>query len=185
VRITGIYLYVKTAATPASRTDDDVYLGLVGTIGGREFLLDRRNLPTDSEVRFMWGEVMSLHADRVKPSVGTTVICQPNLTHVYLRKHGFPTSAADDAWNMEDAFVFLQTDDGQIFVYVATGPEQLSRENGLVVYLAQSGHYGDLANRQLTLVATPASCAKADEADARRATMARLMGTTEGKGEAS
>lgn len=184
MRITGIYLYVKTAATPYSRTDDDIYLGLVGTIGGREFLLDRPNLPTGSERRFMWGQVMSLHADVEKASVGTTVICQPNLTHVYLRKHGFPTSATDDAWNMEDAFVFLETEDGQVFVYVVTGPEQLSRENGQIVYLAQSGHYGDLANRQLTLIDTPASCARADEAGTRRATIARLMGSKEnGEGQ--
>jgi hypothetical protein len=173
MRVTGIYLSLTTGSQDWAGTDDALYLGLAGTVGGREFFIDSGPLSANATKTFKWGDAV-FNADVEKPSVGGTVICRPNLTHVYLRKHGPGSRRADNAWKMESAFVFIVSEEaGTTDVFVTTGPEQLSYETGLIVYLAQSAHLGEYMNRQIPVLDTPASCGR-DEAPTRRQLFERL-----------
>jgi hypothetical protein len=172
MRVTGIYLSVTTGSQAWAGTDDALYLGLAGTVGGREFYLDTNGLSANSTKTFKWGDA-TFNADVEKASVGGTVICRPNLTHVYLRKHGPGSRRSDNAWSMESAFVFIVSDEsGTTDVFVTTGPEQLSYETGLTVYLAQTAHLGEYMNRQIPVLDTAASCGR-DDATKRRALIER------------
>lgn len=172
MRVTGIYLSVTTGSQTWAGTDDALYLGLAGTVGGREFYLDTNGLSANTTKTFKWGHA-SFNADVEKASVGGTVICRPNLTHVYLRKHGPGSRRADNAWQMASAFVFIVSDEsGTTDVFVTTGPEQISYETGLIVYLAQTAHLGEYLNRQIPVLDTPASCGR-DDTTERRALLER------------
>jgi hypothetical protein len=176
MRVTGIYLSVTTGSEDWAGTDDALYLGLAGTVGGREFYLDTGRLSANTTKTFKWGDAI-FNADVVKASVGGTVICRPNLTHVYLRKHGAGSRRADNAWKLASAFLFIVSDESPTTdVFVTTGPEQLSFETGLVVYLAQTAHLGEYVNRQIPVLDTPATCGK-DEAEARRALLEQAKKT--------
>lgn len=172
MRVTGIYLSLTTGAESWAATDDALYLGLAGTIGGREFFVDAGRLAAGSRKTFKWGEA-SFPADVEKASVGGTVICRPNLTHVYLRKLGLGSRRADNAWQLDNAFVYIVSDEAATTdVFVTTGPEQLSYETGLIVYLAQSAHLGEYMNRQIPVLDSAASCGR-ETASARAALVAR------------
>jgi hypothetical protein len=167
MRVTGIYLSLTTGSEAWAGTDDALYLGLAGTVGGREFFIDTGRLSANTTKTFKWGDA-TFNADVEKPSVGGTVICRPNLTHVYLRKHGLGSRRADNAWKMQEAFVFIVSDESATTdVFVTTGPEQLSYETGLIVYLAQSAHLGEYINRQIPVADGPASCGRDDVAKRR------------------
>lgn len=173
MQITGIYLFVKTGPESWARTDDALYLGIVGTVGGREFHLDTPSLEAGTQKTFKWGEA-SFRADVVNPSLGGTVICRPNVTHVYLRKHGGATRGIDNAWNMAEAFVFIEAEGlGTTDVYVTTGPEKLSFETGQIVYMAQSAHLGEYFDKRIPVTGA-AECSRAD-AQARAATIKRVL----------
>lgn len=174
MNITGIYVSVRTGPASWARTDDALYLGIVGTVGGREFHLDTPSLEAGTTKSFKWGEA-SFAADVAKESIGGTVICRPNVTHVYLRKHGAGSRNTDNAWNMAEAFVFIVARGaGTTDVYVTTGPETLSFETGQIVYLAQSAHLGEYFNKQIPVVPGAAECSR-DDADARAATITRML----------
>jgi hypothetical protein len=99
-RVTGNYLSLTTGPEAWAGTDDAPYLGLAGTVGGREFFVDTGRLGANTTKTFKWGNA-TFNADVEKVSVGGTVICRPNLTHVYLRKHGLGSRRADNAWKMQ------------------------------------------------------------------------------------
>jgi len=167
MRVTGIYLSLTTGPETWAGTDDALYLGLAGTVGGREFFIDAGRLAANTTKTFKWGNA-SFNADVEKASVGGTIICRPNLTHVYLRKHGLGSRSADNAWKMQSAFVFIVSDQSATTdVFVTTGPEPLSYETGLIVYLAQSAHLGEYINRQIPVVDGPASCGRDDVVERR------------------
>jgi hypothetical protein len=172
VRVTGIFLSLTTGSQSWAGTDDALYLGLAGTVGGREFFLDSGSLAANTTRTFRWGD-SSFAADVVKNSVGGTVICRPNLTHVYLRKLGLGSRAADNALMLANAFVFIDSDESATTdVFVTTGPEQLSFETGLIVYLAQTAHLGEYMNKQIPVLDSAASCGR-ETSSARAALMAR------------
>jgi hypothetical protein len=174
VRITGIYFSLTTGSQSWAGTDDALYFGLAGTVGGREFFLDTGPLAPNTTKTFHWGN-SAFPADVEKDSVGGTVICRPNLTHVYLRKLGLGSRRADNALMVANAFAFLESDEsGTTDVFVTTGPEQLSFETGLVVYLAQTAHLGEYINRQIPVLDTAASCGR-ETSTARAAVAARAM----------
>jgi hypothetical protein len=99
-RVTGNYLSLATGPEAWAGTDDALYLGLAGTVGGREFFVDTGRLGANTTKTFKWGNA-TFNADVEKASVGGTVICRPHLTHVYLRKHGLGSRRADNAWKMQ------------------------------------------------------------------------------------
>jgi hypothetical protein len=114
--------------------------------------------------------------------MGGTVICRPNVTHVYLRKHGGATRVSDNAWNMAEAFVFILAQGlGTTDVYVTTGPEKLSFETGQIVYMAQSAHLGEYFDKRIPVLPTAADCSPADT-QARAATIKRVL-TLAGRSE--
>ena len=173
MRVTGIYLSVTTGSQTWAGTDDALYFGLAGTVDGREFYLDTKGLSANTTKTFKWGKA-SFNADVEKASVGGTVICRPNLTHVYLRKYGLGSRRADNAWQMASAFAFIVSDEsGTTDVFVTTGPEHISYETGLIVYLAQTAHLGEYLNRQIPVLDTPASCGR-DDTTERRALLERV-----------
>lgn len=166
VRVTGIYLSITTGSQAWAATDDPLYLGLAGTVGGREFFIAPGQVRRNATTTFKWGEA-SFNADVETASMGGTVICRPNLTHVYLRKLGLGSRGADNAFKLESAFVFIAAEGlGTTDVYVTTGPEQLSYETGLIVYFAQTAHLGEYMNKQIPVLSTATNCG--DEDDARR-----------------
>ncbi len=171
MRVTGIYLSLTTGSERWAGTDDALYLGLVGTVGGREFFVNGA-IGANATRSFQWGEA-PFNADVVHPSVGGTVICRPNLTHVYLRKLGLGSRQADNALKLASAFVYILAEGaGTTDVFVMTGPEQLSYETGLVVYLAQTAHLGEYINRQIPVLDRAAECGREDSAE-RAALVAR------------
>ncbi len=168
MRVTGIYLSLTTGSQSWAGTDDALYLGLVGTVGGREFFVDRA-IGADTTKSFQWGDA-SFNADVAKGSVGGTVICRPNLTHVYLRKLGLGSRSADNALQLASAFVYIVAEGaGTTDVFVMTGPEQLAYQTGLTVYLAQSAHLGEYINRQIPVLPGAAECGR--EGSAERAAL--------------
>jgi hypothetical protein len=172
MRVTGIYLSLTTGSEAWAGTDDALYLGLAGTVGGREFYVDTGRVSANTTKTFKWGDA-TFNADVTKPSVGGTVICRPNLTHVYLRKHGPGSRSSDNAWKLASAFVYIVSDESPTTdVFVTTGPEQLSFETGLVVYLAQTAHLGEYLNRQIPVLDDPATCGR-DRVAERRAIVER------------
>ena len=60
--VTGIYLSVTTGSQTWAGTDDALYLGLAGTVGGREFFLDTNGLSANTTKTFKWGHA-SFNAD--------------------------------------------------------------------------------------------------------------------------
>ena len=165
MRITGIYLSITTGAQTWAATDDPIYLGLVGTVGGREFFIAPDRVRRNATTTFKWGDAV-FNADVETASIGGTVICRPNLTHVYLRKLGLGSRGADNAFRLESAFVYILAEGlGTTDVYVTTGPEQLSYETGLIVYFAQTAHLGEYMNKQIPVLSSATNCG--DDTDAR------------------
>jgi len=75
---------------------------------------------------------------------------------------------------MASAFAFIVSDEsGTTDVFVTTGPEHISYETGLIVYLAQTAHLGEYLNRQIPVLDTPASCGR-DDTTERRALLERV-----------
>lgn len=171
MRVTGIYLSLTTGAEAWTGTDDALYLGLVGTVGGREFFVDGR-ISADTTRTFKWGSA-SFPADVDRGSVGGTVICRPNLTHVYLRKHALGSRTTDNALKLASGFVYIMAEGAATTdVFVMTGPEQLSYETGQIVYLAQTAHLGEYMNRQIPVLDRAAECGR-DTATSRAAVVER------------
>ena len=155
-RITGIFVSLTTAAPAWTGTDDQLYLGVVGTVGGREFNLNVAGFDDFEEgtvVPYSIGPGAAVFGGKqpitADADLADTLICQPNVTHVYLRKLGGPSAGADDAWRLQSVFLYLIAPPAPTRVFQSTGPATLSFENGLTVWLGETGHSGDFLDAKI------------------------------------
>lgn len=145
----GIFVSLETGTQWWSGTDDHLYLGIGGTVGGREFALnvdDFDDFEAGSTVTYSIGSEARRFGGRepetASDELESTMICQPNVTHVYLRKQGDRTYEGDDAWELSNVFVYLLAAPAPTRVFVSTGPAVLGNEYGLKVWLGETGHGG-------------------------------------------
>ncbi len=159
--VTGIFVSLKTADSPPwAGTDNHVYLGVVGTVGGREFSLGVPafdDYEPGSDVGYSIGSAADVFAGR-KPLRGDAafddmMICQPNITHVYLRKQGNLSHDGDDLWRLERAFVYI-LGPTVTRVFSTTGPATLGNEWGLQLWLGEVAHSGSFRNAQIPIEGT-------------------------------
>lgn len=156
--ITGIFVSLTTAGDPAwAGTDNHVYLGVVGTVGGREFALGVPRFDDyerGTSVGYSIGDGAEIFAGR-KPLHGDAafeemMICQPNVTHVYLRKQGNLSHSDDDAWRLERAVVYI-LGPTVTRVFSTTGPATLGNEYGLQLWMGEVAHSGSFRNAQIPI----------------------------------
>ena len=88
--ITGISITLKTADQSWAGTNDHLYLGVVGTVGGREFALGVPNFDDFEEGTEVTYQIGSPNIGgeiplSAKARLEEMTICLPNVTHVYLR----------------------------------------------------------------------------------------------------
>ncbi len=148
--VNGIFVSLSTSNVWWAGTNDHLYLGIVGTVGGREFALavdGFDDFEEDTVVTYSIGPGAAVFRGKspakAGPALAEMVICQPNVTHVYLRKQGDRTHAGDDAWRLNYVFVYLIADSGPTRVFESTGPATLGNEYGLQLWLAEQYHYGE------------------------------------------
>lgn len=117
----GIVINLRTKNQSGAGTDDHLYLGIVGSAGGREFPLDVRrfdDFEKGSDVRYWFGTVwegaalvgarkpyQSEPGERNDPAWFR--VDMDEVQHVYLKKQGDNTTKGDDAWKLDFVEVAL------------------------------------------------------------------------------
>ena len=156
-KITGIFVSLTTGEQWWAGTDDHVYIGVVGTVGGREFALDVsgfNDFEQGTVVPYSIGPGAAFFGGRIPATAPAALadmtICLPNVTHVYLRKQGDRTHEGDDAWRISAAFVYLLSS-GMMRLFKLTGPATLGNEHGLQVWLAEVAHSGAYRDAKLVI----------------------------------
>lgn len=156
--ISGIFVSLTTAGQWWAGTDNHLYLGVVGTVGGREFALDVEgfnDFEKGTVVTYSIGPGASVFGGKIPATapdaLAQMTICQPNVTHLYLRKQGDRTHEGDDAWRLSSAFVYLIASGIPTRVFQSTGPTTLGNEHGLQVWLAEVGHSGNFLDARIPI----------------------------------
>ena len=156
--ISGIFVSLTTASQWWAGTDDHLYLGVVGTVGGREFALNVEGFNDFEEgtvVTYSIDPGAAVFGGRVPETapgaLAEMTICQPNVTHLYLRKQGDRTFTGDDARRLSSAFVYLIASGSPTRVFKSTGPATLGNEYGLQLWLAEIGHSGSYLNARIPI----------------------------------
>jgi hypothetical protein len=154
--LNGIFVSLTTSGVWWAGTNDHLYLGVAGTVGGREFALGVDGFDDFEEGTIVtysigpgaaiFGGLSPATADG---ALADMTICQPNVTHVYLRKQGDRTHAGDDAWRLNNVFVYLIAPPSPTRVFVSTGRATLGNEYGLKVWLAETGHNGQYLDARI------------------------------------
>ncbi|MFW6317350.1 MAG: hypothetical protein ACOC06_02645 [Halorubrum sp.] len=159
--VTGIRVRLRTAPRTDTGSDDHVYLGVCGTVGGREFALDVRGFDDwepDSDVSYAFGPGFSTSGGAKEPQTAADqlerlTICLPNVTHVYLRKQGDRSSQGDDYWELSRCEAFIKSEN-DLRAFVSTGTGRLGNEYGHEMWLAEgdeTGHGGGLVDARLSV----------------------------------
>jgi hypothetical protein len=162
----GIFVSLTTGNQWWAGTNDHLYLGVVGTVGGRELALGVDGFDDYEEgtvVPYSIGPSAALFGGK-KPANGDAslsdlTICQPNVTHVYLRKQGDRTHAGDDAWRLDNVYVYLIAAPQPTRVFVSTGRATLGNEYGNQIWLAEVGHGGQYLDARM-MVEGAATCGR-------------------------
>lgn len=156
-RLNGIFVSLTTADQWWAATNNHLYIGVAGTVGGREFALNVEDFDDFEEgmvVTYSIGPDATVFGGEVPATaleaLAEMTICHPNVTHVYLRKQGDRTHAGDDAWRLSNAFVYLIAR-GSTRVFASTGPATLGNEHGLQVWLAEVNHGGEYRNARIPI----------------------------------
>ncbi|MDH3706453.1 MAG: hypothetical protein OES57_10325 [Acidimicrobiia bacterium] len=156
--IDGIFVSLDTFNQSWAGTDDHVYLGVVGTVGGREFAVAVSgfdDFEPGHPVTYSIGpgaRVFGGHeSDTASDALDDMIICLPNVTHVYLRKQGDRSHDADDLWRLDSALVFLIAAGKPTRVFTTTGPTSLGNEVGHTVWLAETAHSGSYRDARMVI----------------------------------
>lgn len=155
--ITGIFVSLTTGGQWWAGTNDHLYLGVVGTVGGREFALDVANFDDFEEgtvVPYSIGPDAAVFGGKIPATapaaLNDMLICLPNVTHVYLRKQGDRTHEGDDAWRLNYVYVYLISSD-ITRVFKSTGPATLGNEYGLQLWLGEVAHSGTYRDARIPI----------------------------------
>ena len=156
-QVTGIFVSLTTANQWWAGTNDHLYLGVAGTVGGREFALAVDGFDDFEEgtvVPYSIGPGAAVfggkNPDTADRALEDMVICQPNITHVYLRKQGDRTHSGDDAWRLQYVYVYVISS-GSTRVFESTGPATLGNEHGLKLWLAEVSHSGQYRDARIPI----------------------------------
>ncbi len=120
-RMRGIFVRLKTKSESGAGTDDHIYVGVVGSSGGREFPLDVRkfdDFESGTDVKYWFGTVWdgtvlvgakkpyrSEPGDRNDPNWFRTEL--HGVESVYIRKQGDRSTEGDDAYKLDEVEVTL------------------------------------------------------------------------------
>lgn len=117
--ILGIFVSLNTFKSEDAETDDEIYLGMWGTGGGREFPLSSRDhddFERGAQDMYILGVEpgfgFSMHRpERSAPGEDNDPALVPielgTIQYVYLRKQAYGTGEADNAWRLDSAIVML------------------------------------------------------------------------------
>jgi hypothetical protein len=154
--LNGIFVSLTTGSSTWAGTDDHLYVDVAGTVGGREFALavdDFDDFEAGTVVPYSIGPGAAVFGGREPDTAADQLermtICQPNVTHVSLRKQGDRTHAGDDYWELEEVVVYLIAPDTPTRVFVSTGSARFGNEYGNRVYLAEVGHGGNYVDARV------------------------------------
>ena len=161
--LTGVFIRVKTSDKKESQTDDNMYLGVEGTSGGREFLLDVSS-PSDfndfeegSQNYYNLGGVTSAQLQTLvgdgeipsnagfrvpdetfkggKNDPSRLTINFEQIDRVYLRKMGDRKGRDDNALLLGSIDVWLYSDTGARRKYFSFNEVWIGSEYGLQIWL--------------------------------------------------
>lgn len=148
VSLKGMVVMLETESDTYAGTDEHLYIGVVGTGGGREFPLDVHgfnDFEKGTNVKYWLGDVWdggalagaknpweSKTGDWNDP--GKFDIDLDKVTHVYLRKQSY--KANDDAWKMAFVVVTLYGPSPQKRTFKSTKEMWLGNEYGLQLWLS-------------------------------------------------
>ena len=153
--IQGIVVNLKTSDGDKDGTDDNMYIGVAGTGGGREFPLGTNNFDDyekGSDVTYALGVVwdgvaisdpevknprFSTNNDVNDPSHSNLVLSEVN--QVYIRKAGTRKSDGDDRHEFDSLRVTLygSSAESRTFETVTRGRTILSNLTGLQIWLRE------------------------------------------------
>jgi hypothetical protein len=152
--ILGILVSLYTSDSDNAGTDDQIYLGVWGNRGGREFPLSSSaigghfvqggyplfvlgidpsvNVPEADDAREVFKEPLNYlsRSDRSSPGEANdpglfTDMSLDSISTVYVRKQAYGTGGDDDAWQLNEIVVFLWESPGQYRVFFLGPPSGL------------------------------------------------------------
>jgi hypothetical protein len=155
--ILGIFLDLHTFDGKDAGTDDEIYLGMWGKAGGREFPLSSSSIDDferGSDVAYLLGLDLGfgftpVHPDRSKPAQANDPARVPidlhSIEYVYLRKQAYGTGAGDDTWQIQSITVLMyeaetlpfQPNEYRMFYLIAPKGLWLGNEHGHQVWLTE------------------------------------------------
>ncbi len=151
--VRGMVVKLRTSGAANEGTDDQIYIGVVGTGGGREFPLedpDFNDFEKGSDVTYALGTVwdgVAISAPGVKNPrfSGGTDWNSPrryrielnDVTHVYIRKGGTRKSDDDDRYAFDEVEVTLYGANPQSRTFGTTRNMRLANEHGLQIWLPE------------------------------------------------
>lgn len=153
--ILGIYVDLNTFDSSDAGTDDEIYLGLWGTAGGREFPLsspDHDDFERGKHDVYILGVdpdfgFSTLRPSRSKPGEANDPALVPidlsTIQYAYLRKQAYGTGEADNAWRLDSCLVMLYEQQSvplnqpRIFSLFTPKGQWLGNEHGHQVWLRE------------------------------------------------
>jgi hypothetical protein len=157
---TGMLAQVATFNDENAETDDEVYLGMWGKAGGREFPLSSspytKNFQRGVETEYQLGVNVigqsAVYSDHSAPGEQNDPAGIPidlsSIDYVYLRKQAYGTGGDDDAWHLLRAIVVIYdtqtypTQPGSQYREFSVHPPNgvwLANEFGHQVWLTEDG----------------------------------------------
>jgi hypothetical protein len=153
--ILGIFVNLNTFKSEDAGTDDEIYLGVWGTGGGREFPLSSRD-HDDFERGAVDDYVLGVdpgfgfpthRPDRSAPGADNDPALVPidlsTIQYVYLRKQAYGTGEDDNAWRLHSVVVMLYEQETvplnqpRIFSLFPPKGQWLGNEHGNQVWLTE------------------------------------------------
>ena len=120
--ILGILVNLKTFNSEDAGTDDEIYIGMWGRAGGREFPLsskDHEDFERNADDFYILGVDPGfgfplIRSDRSAPGQPNDPALLPidlnSIEYVYVRKQAYGTGEDDDAWRLEHIIALLYDD---------------------------------------------------------------------------
>jgi len=155
VQLTGMAVTLTTDGDDDSDTDDHLYIGIIGSGGGREFPLDseKEDFNQGQTEKFQLGLIWqggftdgsTKYPKQSEPGKGNDPARIPldldRVNFVYLRKQGDNTTDGDDAYQLQELSVVLYgpaSPSMRSFRFNGQNKSLwLANENGHVVYLEE------------------------------------------------
>lgn len=143
----GIFVSLTAADANWMGANDQLYLGIVGSAGGREFVLDISSLKkTDKKTvetysigpgAAVFGGASSV---TIPGRLADIPVSQPDISYVYLRMQAGSDLGAEAAWQLHSAFVYLIGRNSSFRIFSTKGA--VTGQSGAQIGLKEIGHSG-------------------------------------------